>query len=32
MMINASLQDKVDNWTEVYALYNMYLFNYGLNY
>ncbi len=31
-MTNASLQDKTNNWTKVYALYNMYLFNYGRNY
>jgi hypothetical protein len=32
MMTNASLQDKIDSCTKVYALYNVYLFNYGLNY
>jgi hypothetical protein len=31
-MTNSSLQDKIDNWTKVYILYNIYLFNYGLNY
>lgn len=32
MMTNASLQDKIDNRTKLYALYNMYLLNYGVNY